>query len=94
MPRFTPLSNVPGVVEEVADHSMASVAHVQQWEWLVLRFNTRQYVEYSLVNLDQVPQHEAYFVWVVEQILIIYIICLNLVITLCSVWKLSACVAV
>lgn len=48
---------------------MASVVHIQQWEWLILRFKARQYVgDHSSVNLDQVSPHEATFVWGAEQI--------------------------
>ena len=73
---------------------MTSVVHIQQWEWLILGFKARQYVEeYSLVNFHWVSLHEAYetSVWGVEQIFDIYTICLNLEIMLSSVLKLPAC---
>ena len=70
-PALPPPSNVAEVVEEAADHPVASMEHVRQWDWPIQRFGARCYVEeYRFVNLDQVPLHEAYetFVWGVEQI--------------------------
>ena len=48
-------------MEEAADHPVASMGHVQQWEWPIQRFRTRQYgEEYQSVNLDQFSLHDPY----------------------------------